>query len=328
MIATISPTPLDQPIAAWLAHQRALGRRYDLEERVLNSLRKFIGQTPGQDLDRASFDRWCSTFPHLASNTMLCRQRVVRKFCLHRRRKERDCFVPDPLYFARPEPHQRPVIVEPEQIARMLRAVDDMPAVPRSPLRPAVYRMAVILLYTTGLRRGELLRLTLADCEPENGVLRVRESKFHKSRMLPLSPDAHAELRSYLQKRLAPPFSREPNTPLLINLINMEGGLRPYTGTGISGGIHALFKAADVEDSEGRRPRIHDLRHSFAVGALIRWYLEGTDVQSNLPKLALYMGHVSIMSTAYYLHFIPKLRAIASDRFESAYGDLIREAMA
>ena len=199
-----------------------------------------------------------------------------------------------------------------------------MAAVPRSPLRPAVYRMAVILLYTTGLRRGELLRLTLADCEPENGVLRVRESKFHKSRILPLSSGAHAELRSYLQKRLAPPFSKEPNTPLLIN---MEGGLRPYTGTGISGGIHALFKAADVEDSERRRPRIHDLRHSFAVGALIRWYLEGADVQSNLPKLALYMGHVSIMSTAYYLHFLPKLRAIASDRFESAYGGLIREAV-
>jgi integrase/recombinase XerD len=258
MIATISPTPLDQPIAAWLAHQRALGRRYDLEESVLNSLRKFISQTPGQDLDRTSFDRWCATFPHLASNTMLCRQRVVRKFCLHRRRKEPGCFVPDPLYFARPQPYRRPVIVEPEQIARMLKAADAMSVVPSSPLRPAVYRIAVILLYTTGLRRGELLRLTLADCEPENGVLRVRESKFHKSRVLPLSPDARAELQSYLQKRLASPFSKEANTPLLIN---MEGGLRPYTGTGISGGIHALYKAADVEDSEGRRPRIHDMRH-------------------------------------------------------------------
>ena len=174
--------------------------------------------------------------------------------------------------------------------------------------------MAVILLYTTGLRRGELLRLTLADCEPENGVLRVRESKFHKSRILPLSPDAHAELRSYLQKRLAPPFSREPNTPLLIN---MEGGLRPYTGTGISGGIHALFKAADVEDSEGRRPRIHDLRHSFAVGALARWYRQGADVQVQLPKLAMYMGHVSIESTAHYLRLTDEVAALASNRFEA-----------
>jgi len=205
----------------------------------------------------------------------------------------------------------------------MLTTADNMPATSGSPLRSQVYRMAVILLYTTGLRRGELLRLTLADCEPDSGVLRVRESKFHKSRILPLSPDAHAELRGYLQMRLAPPFSKDPDTPLLIN---MEGGLRPYTGTGISGGVHALFKAAHVQDGEGRRPRVHDLRHSFAVSALIRWYLEGADVRSNLPKLAMYMGHVSIVSTTHYLHFLPKLQAIASDRFESAFGDLVREA--
>lgn len=323
MTTPISPTPLDQPVAAWLAHQRALGRRYDPEEWVLNSVRKFIGQSPGHDLDRASFDRWCATFPHLASNTLLYRQRIVRRFCLYRQRNEPDCFVPNPLYFARSEPFQRPVIIEPEQIARMLTAADNMPITSGSPLRPAVYRMAVILLYTTGLRRGELLRLTLADCEPESGVLRVRESKFHKSRILPLSPSAHVELRAYLRKRLARPLSKKLDTPLLINT---EGGLRPYTGTGISGGLQALFKAAGVEDSEGRRPRVHDLRHSFAVGALIRWYLEGADVQSNLPKLALYMGHVSIVSTAYYLHFLPKLQAIASDRFESTFGALVREA--
>jgi len=325
MTTTIFPTPLDQPVAAWLAHQRALGRRYDSEEWILKSLRAFIGRTPGLDLDQASFDHWCATFPHLASNTLLYRQRVVRRFCLHRRRKEPGCFAPDPLRFARREPFRRPVIIEPEQIARMLTVANSMPVTSGSPLRSAVYRMAVILLYTTGLRRGELLRLTLADCEPEAGVLRVRESKFHKSRILPLSSDAHAELRSYLQKRLAPPFSNHPDSPLLINT---EGGLRPYTGTGISGGLQALFRAAGVEDGEGRRPRVHDLRHSFAVGALVRWYLEGADVQSNLPKLALYMGHVSIVSTAHYLHFLPKLQAIASDRFESAFGDLVEEAVA
>ena len=325
MITTISPTPLDQPVTAWLAHQRALGRRYDAEESILKSLCAFIGQTPGLDLDQASFDHWCATLSHLASNTLLYRQRLVRRFCLHRRRKEPGCFVPNSLRFTRREPYRRPVIIEPEQIARMLTAADNMPITSGSPLRPAVYRMALILLYTTGLRRGELLRLTLADCEPESGVLRVRESKFHKSRILPLSSNAHAELRSYLQKRLAPPFSKNLDTPLLINT---EGGLRPYTGTGITGGLQALFKAVGVEDSEGRRPRVHDLRHSFAVGALIRWYLEGADVQSNLPKLALYMGHVSIVSTAYYLHFLPKLQAIASERFENAFGNLVREAVA
>ena len=172
MATTVSPTPLDQPIAAWLAHQRALGRRYDPEEWIVNSLRTFMGQTSEPDLDQASFDHWCATFPHLASNTLLYRQRVVRRFCLHRRRKE-------PGLCAR-SLALRPTRAVPA--ARRHRAGANRQdaygggqhaRVTGLPLRPAVYRMAVILLYTTGLRRGELLRLTLADCESESGVLRV-----------------------------------------------------------------------------------------------------------------------------------------------------------
>jgi integrase len=86
-----------------------------------------------------------------------------------------------------------------------------------------------------------------------------------------------------------------------------------------------LFDAAGVRDNDGRRPRIHDLRHSFALQALMRWYREGVDVQSRLPHLALYMGHVSIKSTAYYLRFVPSLAALASERFERRFGHLIEE---
>ncbi len=100
--------------------------------------------------------------------------------------------------------------------------------------------------------------------------------------------------------------------------------MRPYTGTGLSQGIHALFDAACVYGTDGRRPRIHDLRHSFALQALIRWYREGVDVQSRLPHLSLYMGHVSIVSTAYYLHWVPSLAALASDRFERSFGHLLQ----
>jgi integrase len=174
--------------------------------------------------------------------------------------------------------------------------------------------MAVILLYTTGMRRGELLRLTLADCEPESGVLRVRESKFHKSRILPLSSDAHAELCSYLRKRLAPPFSRDPDTPLLINT---EGGLRAYTGTGISGGIHALFKMAGVEDSEGRRPRIHDLRHSFASF--------GAGGGLGLPIVGKLLGHASAVTTARYAHLDADPLRAASERIGGTIAAAIGE---
>jgi integrase len=107
-------------------------------------------------------------------------------------------------------------------------------------------------------------------------------------------------------------------------LCNCKGGLRPYTGTGLSRGLQLLIRSAEVQGTDGRRPRVHDFRHSFAVQALLRWYRQGADVQSNLPKLAIYMGHVSIVSTAYYLKWMPDIAAAASDRFETRFGHLIR----
>lgn len=315
-------TALDRWIAAWLAHQRALGRAYTNEEWILRLLQRFIARIPSLDLDQATFDLWCGSFRDRAATTRRLRQLTVRKFCLYRQRTEPDCFVPDPLYFVRPTPYRKPVIIEPEQIARVLAAASDLLPTPNSPLLPAAVRLAVVIFYTAGLRRGELVRLTLDDVEPRTGLLHIRASKFHKSRLVPLSPGARDELRIYLRKRLAAPFDRGPHTPLLCN---KAGRQRHYSGGGIGQAINRLFAIAKVVDSEGRRPRLQDIRHSFAVQALIRWYRSGADVQSNLPKLAMYMGHVSIVSTAHYLHFVPNLRALASNRFEEAFGDFIEE---
>src|SRR5207249_431920 len=112
-------------------------------------------------------------------------------------------------------PYRAPVILGPADIVKMLAATAQITRTAKSPLKPAVMRLAVILLYTTGLRLGELVRLTLADADALVGVLHIRESKFHKSRFLPLSADAQRELNDYLKLRLAAPFSNAPNSPLL-----------------------------------------------------------------------------------------------------------------
>ena len=210
-----SSTILDRPVAAWIAHQRALGRGFSVEERVLDSLRRCFARQPGADLDQGGFDRWCETLRHLDANTRRARQMIVRRFCLFRRRTDPTCFVPDPLCFSRPHPYRDPVIVTPGQVARMLAAANSLEPTPDSPLRPAVLRIALVLLYTAGLRRGEVLRLTLDDIDPQAGVLRIRASKFHKSRLVPLSPDARKELRAYLRRRLAAPQDASPRGPLL-----------------------------------------------------------------------------------------------------------------
>lgn len=320
MSATLPGSAFDHLVDGYLRRQRSLGRAYVHEERVFDALRRFLEKTSSTDLDQALFEAWCTAQGHLSANTRRNRQRIVRNFCLYRRRTEPTCFVPDINRLPHRRPYAPPVIFGAAEVARMLTAADRLAPTSTSPLRPAVMRLAVVLLYTAGLRRGELLHLTLADVDPRHGTLHIRASKFHKSRIVPLSPDTARELRSYLRKRLRPPLSRSADSPLLCN---SKGRMRGYTGTGLRQGIQALFRAANICGTDGRTPRVHDFRHSFAVGSLLRWYQQGADVQSNLPKLAMYMGHVSIVSTAYYLRWIPQLAAAASDRLERHFGHLI-----
>jgi integrase/recombinase XerD len=319
-----SSTPLGKSVAKWLAHQRALGRRYDSAAWILHNLERFVvTQLHVSDLDQAGFVSWCESWRELSATTRRGRQLIVRKFCLYRQRTEPGCFVPNPLYFARQCPYRPPLIITPEQVAQMLAVADTLSPTNNSPLLPAIMRLAVVILYTAGLRRGELVRLNLNDVDLRAGLIRIHASKFHKSRLVPLSSDARTAMRTYLRQRLTQPFPGGPNTPLLCNHVN---DYRRYTGGGLGQAIARLFIAAKVVDREGRRPRVQDLRHSFAVQALIRWYQAGGDVQSNLPRLAMYMGHVSIISTAHYLHFIPQVRELASERFEAAFGNIAGEA--
>lgn len=320
MTSTSMSCAVEQSIDRYLERQRALGRGYSAEEHVLRSLSRSLASTGSADLDLAAFDQWCASHQGLTGNVRRNRQRIVRNWCLYRQRDEPACFVPDPNRFPRPHPHQAPVIVAPEQIARMLVAADAVKPTADSSLRPWILRLATVLLYSAGLRRGELLRLQLGDVNSRDAVLRIRQSKFHKSRWVPLSRDAGEELRRYLQQRQRRWGLPAPGDALLCHGTRRCSG---YTGTGLSRGLHELMDAVDVHGWDGRRPRIHDLRHSFAIECLLRWYREGADVQSQLPKLAMYMGHVSIASTAYYLRWIPELTQAASDRFEASYGDLV-----
>ena len=246
--------------------------------------------------------------------------RVVRNFCLYRRRRESTCFVPDLQSF--PANHQplQPYIFTEAQIARLIQAADRLEPIPLSPLRPQLYRLAIVLLYTTGLRRGELLRLKIGDYDPRQQSLFVRPSKFHKSRHLPLSADTAREIAAYLSIRRRHHLPLSPETPMIWNR-SQKG--RAYSGGGLGQGLRALFRQAEIRTPEGRLPRPHDIRHSFAVNALLRWDRTGADIRAKLPLLATYMGHVSIVSTERYLHFVDEVAAHASERFNAHYGGVV-----
>ncbi len=310
-------------VDGYIHHWRTLGRLYNHQEWLLGTLCRFMEASSMADLDQACFDAWCASKEHVTPSVLRTSQLIVRKLCLYRQRTEPDCFVPNPIYFMRDTPSQAPVIIGPSEIAHLLDTIADMPAHPVFPLRSAVMRLAVVLLYTAGLRRGELVKLTLADINMEQGVLAIRESKYHKTRFLPLSHDALSEIRAYFRLRLAPGTDISPCSPLLGHY-TLSGKFIGYKGGGLGQLLTSLMNTAKICDPQGHRPRVHDFRHSFAVQALLRWYRDGADVQAQLPKLSMYMGHVSILSTALYLHWIPDIATVASNRFESQWGKLMK----
>lgn len=302
---------LGPQIAAYLALKKSLGRRFFSETYLFIRFDRFLAQRRAAAVTPGIFAEWIHTFDHVSPTVRRTRMRVIRNFCLYLRRTDRTCFVPDRSGFPAPHVARRPHIFSVEQIARLLHAATRLPARSTSLLRGPVFRLAVVLLYTAGLRRGELVRLTISDYDPVERTLLVRTSKFHKSRLVALSESAVGELERYLRLRRRLPCG--PDAPLLVN---NHHGWSAYSGASFGQGMRQLFRIAEVYMPSGRIPHVHDIRHTFAVHALLRWYRDGVDVQAKLPALATVMGHVSVASTAYYLALLEPVAEAASDRFE------------
>lgn len=308
--------------ARYVGLKRALGRHFDNPTRTLELLDQFLRDqaTTYPDFNAAAFQAWCQTHENVASGVRRFRMLEVYKFCLYRRRTEPQCFVPDPALF--PKPHQKlqPYIFSERDVARLLGAASGLKRGSWSPLRPEVIRLAIVLLFTTGIRRRELLRLTVGDYDRRHATLLIRESKFHKSRLLPLNTDIADEIGRYLRARILRNLPVFSDTALIWNA--SKGG-RAYSGTNLRCCFRSVLQRCSIFTAKGRLPRIHDARHSFAVNALLRWYRKGAEVEAKLPLLATYMGHASVAATHYYLHWIEPLRTAASEKFASHYGELV-----
>jgi len=302
--------------------KRALGRRFDASSRTLQSLDRFLHAHSAKypDLNGAAFEAWCHTHEHVSSGVRRARMLEVSSFCLYRRRTEPQCFVPDSSSF--PAYHQRvkPYIFAESEVAKLLRAASGLKRHPLSPLRPEVIRLAIVLLFTTGIRRGELLALKLGDYNRWELTLHIRETKFYKSRLLPINSSIADEIEKCLRARTQRKLPISPDTALIWNAA-WGGGA--YSATSLRCALQSLIQKCGIVSQKGKLPWIHCFRHSFAVNALLRWYRAGADVEAKLPLLATYLGHGSSVSTHYYLHFIEPLRSAASERFAKRYGELV-----
>ena len=206
-----------------------------------------------------------------------------------------------------------PYIYSREELRRLLDAVTTYRKRVNQ-LEPHTFRALLLLLYGTGLRRGEALALTVADVDLGAAVLTIRNTKFGKSRLVPLGPQLERAMQEYVAQRRGSGASQAQEVPFFAN---RDG--TPLAARTVSKAFAQLRRAAGVSRENGGarcQPRLHDLRHSFAVHRLTDWYRQGADVQRMLPLLSTYLGHTSIVGTRVYLRMTPELLHEAALRFE------------
>ncbi|MBK6534499.1 MAG: tyrosine-type recombinase/integrase [Deltaproteobacteria bacterium] len=208
---------------------------------------------------------------------------------------------------------RRPVhhIYSPAEVATLIAGARALG--PPKGLRPVTYATLFGLLASSGLRVSEALRLTRADADLAAGVLTIRATKFHKSRLVPLHPTTTAALRAYANRR-----DRAVSGPAAPTFfVSARGAALPYMTVRT---VFGRLRTSLGWDALAPRPRIHDLRHTFACRRLERWYDAGVEVAPRVAALATYLGHAKVSDTYWYLTGTPELLALAARRFE-AFGE-------
>jgi len=305
-------SPLAESLTHFLAYKRALGRRYDTEDRVLRLFDRYLvaAQVPGLSaITPALLEAFLATraqrparsYNHLLGVLRRLFDWLVRHGIVAR----------SPLHVTpRRETARRiPYLFDAAAARRLLELAGRLPDTPRAPRRGPTYRMIFALLYGLGLRVGEVARLTHADIDLDRDLLVIRGTKFGKSRLVPFGPRIAARLRKYLAPR-----GSAPEPAAAVFSFTARGPIHPCT---ISQTFHHLVPHLSLVVPPGvAPPRVHDLRHAFAVGTLLRWYRAGVDPAARLFHLATFLGHVSPTSTAVYLTITADLLGEANRRFE------------
>jgi site-specific recombinase XerD len=312
-------------IQRYLAVKQATGRKYVNEAGILHHWDAFLFEQQGQarTVGQKLFQRWASSLGDLTPIRQRNCLRFVRNFLLFHARDHSPCFIPDSDTFPKPSAPRLPRLVSETETARLLATAAQLEPTPDNPLRAETYRIVLILLFCCGLRLGELMRLRLTHCDLKQNLLRIEETKFHKSRLIPLTNSVAKEVKSYVALNRSKQLLEAAESFLIWRRQRLEPQAR-YHGNGLRRIWQYLCVSAGVLDDRGRPPRIHDLRHGFAVAALERWYRQGENVQSKIPHLAAYLGHFNAASTYHYLHLTTKLREAASQRFHQRFASLFQ----
>lgn len=299
----------------YLAIRRRLGA--DLSSSAYE-LRRFVTFLESEGATHMTTElalRWLQRSEHLHAAVASQRLGMVRGFATwHHATDPRTEIPPQGLLPGRFR-RSRPYIYRDDEIEQILQATQRLPS-PKG-LRALTYSTLFGLLAVTGMRVSEAVALDRADVDLHDGILTIRRTKGGKSRLVPLHDSTRNALHAYASKRdQIVPAARDRGFFVAEAGTRVTGCSTRYAFALVSQkiGLRPLARVTKHGRGRGRGPRLHDLRHRFAVRTLIDWYRAGRDVERELPKLATYLGHTHFSDTYWYLEAVPELLQLATER--------------
>jgi site-specific recombinase XerD len=307
-------SPLAEPIRQFVEYKQALNRKYRPEAAALRLFDRYLCEhavTGWTSINGILIERFLQSRPRTRPRSYNHLLGVLHRFFDWAVMQRLIAHNPVNVGRRRDTGKLIPYLFDLNDAKRLLQVVSTLPDRSRAPHRARTYETIFALLYGLGLRVGEAVRLKLGDVDLQGNTLFIRETKFSKSRIVPLGPRLAARLQHYVEERHDEP--REPDRPLFS--FTKRGCICPET---ISQTFHALVPKLGLHLPPGvSPPRLHDLRHAFAVGTLLRWYREGIDPSCRLIYLSTFLGHVDPNSTAVYLTITEELLREADRRFRA-----------
>jgi site-specific recombinase XerD len=232
----------------------------------------------------------------------------LRQFCRFLFQVDAKAYIPEGKLLPAAKSDFHPHIYTLDEVVQLMDAARRL--LPSNSLRPHTYSTLIGLLWVSGLRGGELVRLNVEDVDLEKGVLHIRQTKNFKSRLVPLSNSARMALMAYRDIRARLTTEDGPQAPFFINERKRRCARRTLIGT-----FRLLTRQLGLMSAYGAEPRLHDLRHTWATRCLAAIYEKGQDPNAVLPVLATYLGHVNIACTTIYLHPATEVLVQAGTRF-------------
>lgn len=307
---------LGEDIQRYVLHKRSLGRKYVTEEAALRLLDRFLCERRIEALsgvDAALVEAFIGSrqrAPARSHNHLLGVVRCFFDWLVIQERIERS---PVRIHPRRAGPRPAPFLFDRAQAKHLLDAARALPDRSTAPNRGQTYHLIFAMMYTLGLRVGEVSRLQLRDVDFDRRLLWVHRTKFAKDRLVPFGPRIGTALAGFMAEL----ESRAGEQPRAVPLFSFRSGHPVSAGTITQAFQHLVSgHPGFVPPPGGARPTLHCLRHSFAVATLLRWYRAGIDVSERLLHLSTFLGHVDPESTAWYLTITTELLEQANQRFE------------